>query len=289
MVKESRLSITMKGVNTGVIRQNNNFIALALKIKEQKNQESLFFLPALALKDLLIALEYRLSQLSQLNTAERTRYEKARDKTIEKMHQNIPALQREELENADINLRVNTVTLTAHDDQIMAFEFGLQSGKTVALSIALEQMELLINAITHALNHAGMRELIVRISSILDFLPLYDVDCQAGGNLEYDSYNHPSWKHNLFSHHLAVLYRYQDKDGKTQFSGTVIKMRAKPGSKESEAITRRLLDCSPRLKKLAGIPSRVFASTLAVDKQHSLTADHCMKALYQLQQRAEKA
>ncbi len=34
------MAISIKGVNTGVIRKSNNFIALALKIKEPRNKES---------------------------------------------------------------------------------------------------------------------------------------------------------------------------------------------------------------------------------------------------------
>ena len=49
MVKENRLSITMMGINAGVIRQDSHFIALALKIKSPRNQESLFFLPVIVL------------------------------------------------------------------------------------------------------------------------------------------------------------------------------------------------------------------------------------------------
>ena len=41
--------ISIKGINTGVIRQNNEFIALALKIKEPRNKTSLFFLSPLGL------------------------------------------------------------------------------------------------------------------------------------------------------------------------------------------------------------------------------------------------
>lgn len=49
------MAISIKGINTGVIRQNNEFIALALKIKEPRNKTSLFFLSPLGLRDLLIA------------------------------------------------------------------------------------------------------------------------------------------------------------------------------------------------------------------------------------------
>lgn len=37
------MAISIKGINTGVIRQKNEFIALALKIKEPRNKEPLFF------------------------------------------------------------------------------------------------------------------------------------------------------------------------------------------------------------------------------------------------------
>ena len=60
------------------------------------------------------------------------------------------------------------------------------------------RLEMLARAIIHAINNAEMRELALRITSPLDFLPLYDVDCRENGNLEYDTYSQPEWKHNLF-------------------------------------------------------------------------------------------
>lgn len=278
--------MTIMGINAGVIRQDNAFIALALKIKAPRNKASLFFLPALVLKDLLMALEYRLSQIS---AEDRERYEKARDKAVQKMHQNIPPIQREELEQADVNQRVNAVSLLQHDANAMTFGLSLQSGKTVELTVDLMQIELLITVMIHAMNNGGMGELTTRISSVLDFLPLYDVDYRDGGNLEYDTYDHPSWKRNLFVHHLAVLYRYDDAEGQKQYCATVIKTRSKPGSKQLEAITRRLLNFSPRLNKLANTPCQVFVRTLSSDKHKTFSADACMQQLYQLQQNAAKA
>lgn len=74
------MAISIKGINTGVIRQKNEFVALALKIKEQRNKESLFFLSPLGLRDLLIALESRLYMKQQLSEDARLQYEKERDK-----------------------------------------------------------------------------------------------------------------------------------------------------------------------------------------------------------------
>ncbi len=37
------MAISIKGVNTGVIRKSNNFIALAMTIKEPPNKKLFFF------------------------------------------------------------------------------------------------------------------------------------------------------------------------------------------------------------------------------------------------------
>lgn len=97
MVRENLHGISIKGVNTGVIRKSNNFIALALKIKEPRNKESLFFMSVMELRDLLIALESRMHQKHKLDAAARLQYEQARDKVIKKMAENIPEILVDEL------------------------------------------------------------------------------------------------------------------------------------------------------------------------------------------------
>lgn len=281
------MAISIKGINTGVIRQKNEFVALALKIKEQRNKESLFFLSPLGLRDLLIALESRLYMKQQLSEDARLQYEKERDKASKKMHENIPLIQEDELKNADINRRINSLTLVDDKGENLAFSLTLHDGKTDELLVNELQIQVLAHAIIHAINNAGMRDLALRITSLLDFLPLYDVDCQQNDNLEYDSYTQPEWKHNLFNHYLAIIYRYTDDKGKAHFCGSVVKTRAASGSKEAEAITRRLLDFSPRLKKLAGVPCQVFIRTLTGDKTQKLNQDQCLRALHHL--RAQSA
>lgn len=47
------MALTIKGLNTGVIRHNDKFIALALKVKSLRNKETLLFFPVLALRGLV--------------------------------------------------------------------------------------------------------------------------------------------------------------------------------------------------------------------------------------------
>ncbi|EOP7828147.1 YjeJ family protein [Escherichia coli] len=276
------MAISIKGVNTGVIRKSNNFIALALKIKEPRNKESLFFMSVMELRDLLIALESRLHQKHKLDAAARLQYEQARDKVIKKMAENIPEILVDELKNADINRRVNTLELTDNQGENLTFVLTLHDGSKCELVVNELQIEMLARAIIHAINNAEMRELALRITSLLDFLPLYDVDCQQNGNLEYDTYSQLEWKHNLFDHYLAVLYRFKDESGKEQFSGAVVKTREATPGKEIEAITRRMLDFSPRLKKLVGVPCQVYVRTVAANNAQPLTQDQCLRALHHL-------
>lgn len=284
------MAISIKGVNTGVIRQKDTFIALALKIREPRNKESLFFFSVMELRDLLIALESRLWQKQQINADERQNYEKARDKANKKMVENIPELQVEELKNADINRRIKTLSLISNQGEDLIFALTLHDGSQCELQVNELQIEMIARTIIHAINNAEMLELAQRMTSLLDFLPLFDVDCQDNGNLEYDSYDQPEWKHNLFSHYLAVIYRYQDQEGKEQFCGSIVKSRAPSGGKEVEGITRRLLDFSPRLKKIAQTPCQVSVRTLTANSSQQLTQEQCLRALHHLRvQTAQKA
>ncbi|KDS99286.1 hypothetical protein AD24_4446 [Escherichia coli 2-011-08_S4_C3] len=79
-----------------------------------------------------------------------------------------------------------------------------------------------------------------------------------------------------------MLYRFKDESGKEQFSGAVVKTREATPGKEIEAITRRMLDFSPRLKKLAGVPCQVYVRTVAANNAQPLTQDQCLRALHHL-------
>ncbi|WP_262189331.1 YjeJ family protein, partial [Escherichia coli] len=80
-----------------------------------------------------------------------------------------------------------------------AFTLKLHNGGAFGLLVGEWQVEVLVMAIIHAIKIAEMRELALRISSMLDFLPLYDADCLENGNIEFDTYNQPDWKHNLYN------------------------------------------------------------------------------------------
>ena len=111
---------------------------------------------------------------------------------------------------------------------------------------------MLARAIIHAINNAEMRELALRITSLLDFLPLYDVDCRKMAIWNMTPI--PNRNGNITC--STIIWRcftaLKMKSGKEQFSGAVVKTREATPGKEIEAITRRMLDFEPTTEKTRG-------------------------------------
>ena len=271
------MPLTIHGLNAGVIRHDNDFVALALKIKHDANNDSLLFLPLLPLKDLLLCLEYRLPAKN------------LPDDATTLLQSNAPQLIEDELKNADIRLRVESVTLLDTTKNSLTLAFALSQGETLTLDIADSQIAALVKLIIHSMNNAGLRSVVESLSSVLDFLPLYDVDCQNNAQLEYDSYQHPDWKYSLFTHCLVVVFQYKNDRGEEHTCGSVIKTRAPSASKEAQGIVKRLPRFSNRLRKLDHTPCKVFVRTLAAGNNSTLTQAQCLHAVHNLRLHAEKS
>ena len=188
------MEMNITGVNAGVIRNNDEFLAVALKLNIKKSDTKLLFFPALTLRDLFVAMEYHLSKQKELDGTQRDDFIAAQTAVTKAMHAHIPELKREELENADINYRVNAIDNFTYDEGKLIFTLQLHNNEKFTFEVHELQIELLTHVLIHAINNAGMRDLALRISSLLDFLPLYDVDCQPDGKMIYDTYTQPEWK-----------------------------------------------------------------------------------------------
>lgn len=278
------MSSILTGINTGVIRHDSQFVALALKVN-QPHEQSLLLIPALLLRDLFICLEYRLYLQHQRTTHEKAAFKKQQDIATAAMHQHIPPLTQNDLQQSDIRQRVINIEPQNKHKNILELSLTLHGGNTVSLRIEDAQIALIVSAITHAIRNAGMHELSLRLSSLLDFLPLYDADMKPGGQLEYDTYTHPAWKEELFSETLALVYHYVDEKGEPCACGTVVKSRHRGENADTQAIARRLLAFSPRLKKLKGKACQVSVSTL-VAGVGQVPKEQCLRTLHALHQKS---
>lgn len=281
------MTFTITGINTGVIRHAQQFQALALKFKHQHNQASLIFIPALPLRDLYIYLEHRLYLQSQRNAKDKATFKTRQHVAMQSLHHNIPELNQEQMLHADIRQRVTGFAPGEAKQQGSELIFTLQGENQLTVFLDDAQIALLISAISHAINHAGMHELSLRIASLLDFLPMYDTDMKENGEMEYDTYQHAAWKIELFTHSLALVYHFTDENGQPRACGTLVKSRVRGEMKDAQAIAQRLLAFSPRLKKLEGKPCRISVATLASGKG-LLSQQHGLRALYQLYQKTQQ-
>lgn len=282
------MTLQITGINTGVIRHAQQFQALALKFKHQPSQESLIFIPALPLRDLYIYLEHRLYLQSQRNAKDKATFKTRQHVATQALHHNIPELTQEQMLHADIRQRVAGFAPGEEKQQGCELVFTLQGENRLSVWLDDAQIALLISAATQAINNAGMHELSLRLSSLLDFLPMYDADMKENGEMEYDTYQHAAWKIERFTHYLALVYHFTDENGQPQACGTIVKSRVRGEMKDFQAVAQRLLAFSPRLKKLEGKPCRISVVTLASGKG-LLSQQHGLRALYQLYQKAQHA
>ena len=114
------------------------------------------------------------------------------------MAENIPEILVDELKNADINRRVNTLELTDNQGENLTFVLTLHDGNKCELVVNELQIEMLARAIIHAINNAEMRELALRITSLLDFLPYMTLTARKMAIWNMTPIPKPEWKHNLF-------------------------------------------------------------------------------------------
>ena len=279
------MAAKIKGVNTGVIRNGDAFIALALKVKKENNATSLFFIPALVLRDIFISLEYRLDRIQRRSAKEQQAFAVRQAEATRRMSENVPPLLKEELEQGDVGQRVAEVIPNLGRKGEIGLGLQMESGKSADLLLDEAQISLFITAVSRAIQNAGMHALSLRLSSLLDFLPLYDADFQPNDSLQYDTYAHPAWKLALFDRTQVMVYHYTDDEGREQCCGTVVKSRTRDDDGRLEAIARRLITFSPRLKRLEEKNCRVSIRSLTTG-EGGLALDDYLKALYILRQEA---
>lgn len=269
------MAARIKGVNTGVIHRGSEFVALALKVKTENDSAALFFIPALALRDIFISLEYGL-HLQALRAP--AALDARRQEATRQMADNIPPLAQAEMVQGEPGQRICAVEPDFSCEGEIGLTLLAEDGKSAALALEAAQIPLFITAVSRAIQNAGMHALSLRLSSLLDFLPLYDADFRNDTQLEYDTYTHPAWKLALFDRTLALVYHYTDEQGRERSCGTIVKTRSPSDDERMQAIARRLLAFSPRLKKLEGERCRVSVRALGI-KEGEPSLDDCLKAL----------
>lgn len=259
----------VKGINSGVICHNKHFVSLALKIRNINDKENLFLFSLAQLKDLLHVLESRIESFA-----------KPQDSSEAEMLRNAPALNEQELQAAGDTARVAKISAALKIAGI-ELEIVTQSAEKTTYLINDNQVETFIRAIILAVKNAGFQDILLTVSSMLDFIPLYDMDLLNDGKMEYDSYNPQPWKLSLFSRYLLVVYKYQQDTGHNAYCGVVMKTNALSGSQEAEGVAQRAMKFSRRLRKIVERPCQIFCTEITPSGSE-LTKQQCLDSLHRL-------
>lgn len=273
---------TFVGFNTAGITYEDHFMALLLKVQNQNGLCRTYYLQAPVLADLLMALTnrmvifaYRLQQSGEALKEELLAYN-------ETLIANTPAIDMEEVQNPNPELRIMSITLKPGETESTLI-LMLQNEQIATLRIDDRQVEALILGIQQALKMVADTKLNEYLALALDFVLLYTVDLTTQPNIEYQQYAQEEWKLNLFNHHLGVLYSYEQEDGKKVLSGAVIKTSVEHQSEFEKSIALRLIAKSQKLKQIHDqhTPYQIFSKVIPSAPGQMLTKDECLKSLHE--------
>lgn len=271
---------TFIGFNTAGITYEDHFMALLLKVQKQNGLCQTYYLQAPVLADLLMVLANRLSIfLPRLQQSDDTLKEELIAYNNE-LIANTPAVDMDEVQNPNPELRIMSITLKPGVNESTLI-LMLQNEQITTLRIDDRQVEALIMGINQSLKMVADTKLNEYLALALDFVLLYTVDLTSQPNIEYQQYPQEEWKLNLFSHHLAVLYSYEQEEGKKVLSGAVIKTSAAHQSDFEKSIVLRLLEKSQKLKQVHSqhTPYQIFSKVIPSGPGQMLTRDECMLSL----------
>ncbi|ENV9332916.1 YjeJ family protein [Klebsiella aerogenes] len=271
---------TFIGFNTAGITYEDHFMALLLKVQKQNGLCQTYYLQAPVLADLLMVLANRMSIfLPRLQQSDDTLKEELIAYNNE-LIANTPAVDMDEVQNPNPELRIMSITLKPGVNESTLI-LMLQNEQIATLRIDDRQVEALILGINQSLKMVADTKLNEYLALALDYVLLYTVDLTTRPNIEYQQYAQEEWKLNLFSHHLAVLYSYEQEEGKKVLSGAVIKTSAAHQSDVEKSIVLRLLEKSQKLKQVHSqhTPYQIFSKVIPSSPGQMLTRDECMLSL----------
>lgn len=280
---------TFNSFNTAVIKYEDNFLALLLKLKQKDGTFPVFYMQFPVLVDFIHCLRNRLAFVKKRIEGDGEPYKEELIAAHASLIKDTPQIDMPELHQPDPSRRIASVTLKPGKD-ISTIIFMMQSEEIAILHIDDKHVDSLLTAIQLALVHAEEKEILNYLSMNMDYLILYAADLASSRNIDYQQFQLEEWKLNLFSHYLAVLYCYQTEEGKKIMSGAVVKTSVPHPSEAENHIVLSAIERSPKLKAFNEKFSlcQVFSRPIMAQQGKMLSLEECLRPLhaYFLEQQA---
>lgn len=257
---------TLKGLNTGTLLHEGNFLALALKIKTRDDKTELFYLQLDTLKDLMMIVQNRLVLLEQ---KVRIHPELIKDQVAsanEDLRNNIIQVDISELQNPEPACRVMTLSASVEEHQFKIL-FVRQDESVHQIKVSDSQTEFFAVAIAQVLKNSGIDNLAQQLSLGLNYVPVYDALFQPNGSIDYSLIECESWKLDLFNQYMLIVYSIGNDIEKEHRFGAVIKTHAEANELELEHIARHFALMSKRITPSYSLICEIKARPLAFHKE----------------------
>lgn len=272
---------TFIGLNTAVIKYEDRFLALLLKLKDNNGGSSLYYIQAPVLIDLMLCLRYRLDNIAKRLEEQGDVYKDELIAATKLLLINTPQIEIPEVQQPIPERRV--ISFTPKSSKTTSTLVAMMANEEAAF-IVIDDMhvEALMIAIQQALNHAGETQLLQLIGVNMTYLMLYAVDLTRGDDIDYQQQMHEQWKLDLFSHYLAVLYCYETEQGKKILAGAVIKTSVLHTSNEENQIVMLASKRNLKLKTLEEQYSlrQIFTRIIPSQPGKMLTLAECLTAVH---------
>lgn len=252
---------SIHGLNSGLLLNEEGFVALALKVKASNGQTSLFYLQGEALRDLMMVLQNRL--LFVQNNIANGHQEVAEhiETANQELIKNLPMLELKDVEQPDAGFLVNSLAVSFAKDGFKLAIF-LKNESLLHIKVSDAQLQFIMVAIARALDNVKNVDLINILATGINYAPVYDALFKQDGSIDYSLIETDQWKLDLFKEHVLIVYGIESKEGLQLKFGAVVKCHKCVNEQELDIIARNFASKSkkimPYLNQLAEIKTRVM-------------------------------
>lgn len=276
------MTVKFKGYNTGVLLHQNKFLALAFKVREENDSESIFYMQANVLKDFLMLLQNRLVLFCKNVFFEASQFNASVGNENQALLTEVPVMSQEDIQTPNTDRRIVSLSANFLDNNTNIL-FTLKNGDFYHFNIGDNQIHFIILALGQALKNSGTNEVTSYLTTGLDFIPLYDVIFKPDGNLNYSQFEIDTWKLDIFSNYILLVYR-TNQDEKFCYGG-VIKTNASLGSEELNGIAMAFASSSPKLKDHYPLIENYHAEYLILNKKTMPSTKEALQPLAEFHKR----
>lgn len=236
----------MNGLNTGILMNEEGFLALVLKIKTSNDQTNLFYLQGEALRDLMMVLQNRLLFLHQKIGNGQIDVSRRIESANQELANNLPVIEPKDVQQPDAGCLVSSIAVSCSEDDFKLL-FIQRNGSLYHIKISDTQIQFMMVAIAKALDNVKNNDLISLLTAGINYAPVYDAIFKQDGSIDYSLIETEQWKMDLFNQYILIIYGIESKEGLELRFGAVIKTHNVVNDQEIDVIARNFASRSNKL------------------------------------------